>query len=214
MYCFSCGYYVSSDRITTYKSKFGSPVPECEPQWNGIRLPLDVDSGIPAHAAQWFFQYGFTHATLTKHNVLWSESKQLLIFPYFIKGELMGWQGRSFSKDKKGKWHTNGKPESYIYTLGRSTTSTIVLVESIISAIKVSRYECCSPLFGSYISNSRFIRLAKFYDNVVIWMDPDKQREAVKFAQQARLFGLHCRVILSKNKPKDHTPEEIQEYLK
>lgn len=211
-WCFRCGYHVSGNRIASYKAKHSGVQGTTQPEWNGIRLPFDCDPAIPSQAIQWLKQYEFTNATITKHNILWSESRQFLVFPYFIMGELVGWQGRYFGPDKIGKWNTNGKPESYIYTLG-PTSKRIILSESIISAIKISRFECSSPLFGSVISNSRLIRLANFYTDVVIWLDPDKQREAIKFAQKAKLFGMDSHVILSDMKPKDYTYTQIEEML-
>ena len=213
VWCFSCNYYRSGDKTTSYYKRHTTVQEHPQPQWNGLRLPADCDSRIPTQAAQWLGQYEIPQATLVKNNILWSESRQFLIFPYFIEGVLVGWQGRYFGEEKIGKWHTKGKPEDFIYTLGRSTGQQIVLVESIVSAIKVSRHQCCSPLFGSNVSVSRFIRLSKFYKKVVLWLDPDKKKEALSFAQRGKTLGLECQVIWTEKKPKDYTYEEIQEYL-
>ena len=213
-WCFRCGYLQRGNQIQAFKSRIDYSAKLPQPEWSGVRLPFDCDTGIPVHARQWLQSYGFSDATITKHTILWSESRQLLVFPYFIMGELVAWQGRYFGTEKKGKWYTNGDVDSFIYALGNTRSSRVVLVESVISAIKLSKTECCSPLFGSHISNRRLLRLAKMYKSVVIWLDPDKQRDAIIFARQARLFGLDCQVIMSDMKPKDYTQDEIEEYLK
>lgn len=212
-YCFSCGYTVPTDKLQRYKKQNGETYTIHLPTTANIHIPTDSDATIPNHARKWFCQYGFDNNTITKNNLLWSEARQFLIFPYFINGELIAWQGRYFGEDKKiGKWHTKGKVEEMIYTLGPPSKS-IVLVEDIVSAIKVSRIMQSSPIFGSVISPHRFAILRHFYDTIYIWLDPDKQKEALQFAQRGRLFGFDCHVILSDNDPKEHSTEEIKQYL-
>lgn len=145
--------------------------------------------------------------------MFWSEQRSLLIFPYYIEGTLVGWQGRYFGTDPKHpKWFSKGKLDSFVYTLGKES-DTIVLTEDIVSAIKVSSLQKSSPIFGSVISKHRFLALTHICKNVIIWLDPDKQKEAVKFANLGRLFGLNCSVILSAKDPKEHTYDEIRKLL-
>jgi len=212
-YCFSCGYFVPSDKCKTYEARHRGLQSSVQRERPIIRLPTDSDIGIPRKAKDWFFQYGFDNNTLTRYNILWSEARQFLIFPYFVDGELLAWQGRYFGEDKKiGKWHTKGKVEEFVYTLGPPSKS-LVLVEDIVSAIKVSRIMQSSPLFGSVISLRRFTMLRHFYNTIYIWLDPDKQIEAIQFAQKGRLFGFDCHVILSDKDPKEHSIESIEQYL-
>lgn len=212
-WCFSCGYYRPGSRIKTYRNSNVDTPQTTSVRHKEVRLPSDCSSEIPRKAREWFYQYGLTEHTITKHTILWSDSRHLLIFPYFIDGVLVGWQGRYFGLDTKHpKWYTNGLVDSFIYTLGKPS-DTIVLVEDIVSAIKVSRCLCSSPLFGSVISMSRFNALRHFYKNIVIWLDPDKYKEAIKFAQKGRLLGLNCHVILSSKDPKEHNFIEIQSFL-
>ena len=212
-YCFSCGYFVPSDKCKIYSARYSDVQRPVQPERDILRLPADCDTGIPRKAKEWFCQYGFDNNAITRYNILWSEYRQFLVFPYFIDGELVAWQGRYFGEDKKiGKWHTKGKVEEIVYTLGPKSKS-IVLVEDIISSMKVSRLIQSSPLFGSVISPRRFTILRHFYDTLYIWLDPDKQKEALKFAQKGRLFGFDCHVILSDKDPKEHSIEEIEQYL-
>jgi len=207
MYCYSCGYYVPGSAITKYKS--AKRVPEVKQ----LVLPYDVTPVIRPDALEWFYSYGLDQNAVTKHTLLWSPSREMLIFPYFIDGVLVGWQGRLFGEDKaKRKWFTQGDVDNIIYILGRQNKE-IVLVESIVSAIKVSRVAQVCPIMGSHISNNRLLRLNRFHDTIILWLDPDKRKECIKIADRAQLLGMTTKIIYSDMKPKDYTIDEIERYI-
>jgi hypothetical protein len=205
-YCFSCGYTTNSNKITQYTAPPNNPTKDV------LALPGDVESFLPTEPTTFLSRYGFTKDTCTKNTILWSESRQMLVFPYFIKGELLGWQGRLFGPEAlRRKWFTQGKVDDFLYIIGKPSR-TIILVESIISAIMLSRIGYSSPIFGSTISNQRLLRLSYICDRIIIWLDPDKQKVAVQAANRARMFGLDVHVILSDMKPKDYSLDEIEKY--
>jgi len=211
-WCYSCGFIIPGSAIKRFLAEGGTTTLETYPQ-SRLALPGDATRTIPTEPANWFYSYGFTANTATKHHVMWSESRQMLLFPYFIEGELLGWQGRTFGDAKAGrKWFTQGKVDDFIYTIG-PRSSTLVLAESIISAIKISRVAEASPIFGSTISNQRLLRINKLYGKIVIWLDPDKRTTALKAARTAQLFGLDTHVVLSDMKPKDYTIPEIEKWI-
>lgn len=212
-YCFSCGYFHPGNQIKNFVQSNRQMDVNAQPSNYNICLPTDSNIRIPSKATQWLFQYGLDKNALIKYNIMWSESRQFLLFPYFIEGRLVAWQGRYFGLDPAiGKWHTKGNVEKIHYTIGLPSTS-IVLVEDIISAIKVSRVCLSSPLFGSVISNHKFTLLRKYYDTIYIWLDPDKTKQAINFGYKGGLFGLDCRVIVSGKDPKEYSTEEIEKYL-
>ena len=110
------------------------------------------------------------------------------------------------------KWITKGKIEEIIYTVGNKS-STLVLVEDIVSAIKVSQVEQCSPIFGSVITTKRLVRLQPFYDTLYIWLDFDKRKESIKFAEKARLLGFNVYNVVTEKDPKEYSYKEIRQYL-
>jgi len=176
-------------------------------------LPYDCTINIPRHALAWLEQYKLSINTIKKHNILWSDSKESLIFPYFIEGELVAWQMRYFGDKGYPKWITKGKIEEIIYTIGNIPLGTLVLVEDIVSAIKVSQVEQCSPLFGSVITTKRLVRLSPFYNTLIIWLDYDKRKESIKFAEKARLLGFNVYNVVTEKDPKEYSYEEIRQYL-
>lgn len=119
---------------------------------------------------------------------------------------------RYFGDKGYPKWITKGKIEEIIYTLGIKS-ATLVLVEDIVSAIKVSQVEQCSPLFGSVITMKRLVRLQPFYDTLIIWLDYDKRKESIKFAEKARLLGFNVYNVVTEKDPKDYNYKDITNYL-
>lgn len=210
-YCFSCGYHVHGNRLDQYKRSLDKQI---RPDEKEVRLPPDSVPyrEAPTSAKKWLEQYELTTNQIINNNVMWSESRHRLIFPYFINGELAAWQGRWFGIEKAPKWYTDGKIDEVLYTRG-AVQDTLVLVEDIISAIKVAPHCAASPLFGSVISTKHFRAISHLVSKAIIWLDPDKQKEAVKFANIGRLLGLETHVILSDKDPKDLTNEEISNHL-
>lgn len=207
-WCYRCGYYKSANKIVRYKNKDIQLTKE-------VSLPYDVEPSIPLFAREWLEQkYEFNNNTIINSKILWSHSKQYLIFPYFINGRLEAWQGRVWdtTEKQKRKWFSQGDLDALIYTIGK-TTPYLVLTESIISAIKVSRFCQAMPIWGSNISTKRWARLSHLTDHVLIWLDPDKQKEATEQAKTGRLFVDNVSVILSDKKPKDYTYEELNKIL-
>ena len=145
--------------------------------------------------------------------MLYSPKWERLIFPYFDSTGLLAWQGRYVGKETgKAKWFSQGKIHEIIHPLC-VTEQKAVLVEDIVSAIKVSKVMGAIPIFGSSISNRQILRLKTLLEHAFIWLDPDMRGKSVKLAHTATLLGLPTTPIFSDKDPKEHTQEEILSYL-
>ena len=137
-WCFSCGYYLPANPIQRIKNK----IQDVKPVYKGVALPADFGNEIPKDAYEWLKQYDIADATIKKNLIGWSEYRQRLIFPYFIDGELVAWQGRYFGNDpikiKKQKWFSIGQLEEILYVIGAKST-TICLVEYIVTGKQIGR---------------------------------------------------------------------------
>lgn len=211
-FCFSCGFGNSSisriHNISRHNDKISS---------KQYGLAYDSSFNYPQRALEWIEQYELNRNDLLSHNVVWSEFYKRLIFPvYGEQNELLAYQGRYFGDDAKAvKWWGEG-PLNEIFNILGECSKTLVLVEDIISAIKVSKLTQCMPLYGSAISVNRFKRLFKLYGKetkVVIWLDKDKSSEGALFRRRGTLLGLSCTTIISTKDPKEYSYEEIREYL-
>lgn len=209
-FCFSCKYVELANKITSFKNKETT-----RDEAPTVVLPLDSTTQLPRLATDWLEPYELNdHNIISNNHIMWSDKYKKLIFPYFINGELVGWQGRVFDPEEKikRKWFSQGTLDSFIYTRGRDSSS-LILTESIISAIKVARWQKSSPIYGSVISTKRWTSLSHLTDHVILWLDPDKKKEAIKQADTGRLFIPKVSVILSDKKPKDYTYNEIKDLI-
>jgi len=216
-YCFSCGYY-EAGRESGYLHHFTSDTVEPIVQpLNPLDWPRDAQNEIPVKALTWIKQYGIMDAELREHDVQWSDDRQMLLFPIRNRwGELIAWQGRSFGS-YGSKWFTKGDVANLIHILGGGVSSTIVLVEDIVSAIKVSRHAPCMHLFGTKIRLETLQRLSsgpKPYRRLLIWLDEDAARKAALAALQAYQLGFERVSYLSTPRdPKANSDDEIKEKL-
>ena len=207
-YCFNCGYFILPNGISALSK-------EVQKDPDTISLPGGVSQVLPQRALDWLYKYSLTDHDIKLNNILWSEYHQRIIFPIIISNNLKGWIGRSVEPDVVPKVFTRGALHEVTYIIGNLSSHTIVLVEDIISAIRVAgtfEYSVL-PLFGSHVSTRRMLILRRYYDNIVIWLDKDKEKEAVKFAQKAREFGIKARTVITDYDPKTYSDSEIQSFL-
>lgn len=210
-HCYSCGYHTQAGAKKRMENS-RKPASQLFAQ-----LPEDFSFDIPEKALCWVQKY-LTLIQIKQHNLGWSEEKQFLIFPYFdVNQELLAWQGRYFGENPKHpKWLSYGKIHEFLHILPEKalTSTNICLVEDILSAIKVSEVTDALPLFGSNIPNILLTRLYNLgYTKLIIWLDPDKRKETLKFNQTAKTFGFQTQVIFSDKDPKDYSLEQIKQKL-
>ena len=203
-YCFNCGYHTGRKSITTATKK---PTTQ-------IVLPADVTTELPFEARAWLGQYQLARLDINRNHLMWSKKRSRLIFPYFNENELLAWQGRYIGPDKtKAKWFSQGKIHEIIHPLQINQRQAI-LVEDIVSAIKVSNFCGAIPIFGSTISAKQILRLKTIVDRVWYWLDPDMRTKSVKLAKLSTLLGLPASSIFSNKDPKEESHESIANILR
>ena len=202
-YCFRCGFHSNRTRIS-------EPIKRNE---KTVVLPADITTELPYEARVWLGRYSLSRLDLTSNNVMYSPSLQRIVFPYFDQTGLLAWQGRYVGTEDKAKWWSQGKIHEIIHPININNGEA-VLVEDIISAIKVSKIKGAIPIFGSSISAKHFLRLKQVVGRVWLWLDPDMRSKSVKMASLANLLGLEAIVVFSDKDPKDYTHEEIKTFLK
>lgn len=89
----------------------------------------------------------------------------------------------------------------------------IVVVEDVVSAIKVGRVGTGLPLFGSHMPPDWIARLVRLRPKVAVWLDPDKVLEARKLAKKIGLLLPETRTVETEMDPKDYSTEQIKEFL-
>lgn len=208
-YCYRCGY---GNRRT--KIILDNEQPIC----TDLTLPSDVDTNLPYEAKEWLRQYELSRLDLQSNNVLWSESMSRIIFPYWNETGLIAWQGRyvkttketemEIPLKKQAKWYSQGKIHEILHPI-KVNNRQAVLVEDIISGIKVSKFCGAIPIFGSSVSIKQLLRIKLICDKVMIWLDPDMRKKSLSIAKMCELHGLTATVIFTNKDPKEHTYDEI-----
>lgn len=96
----------------------------------------------------------------------------------------------------------------------QDTTDTIVLVEDVLSAIKVSRVADSCALLKTAVHDVLLYRLASLYNNCVLWLDPDMHEHMTnKLLPRVKPYFNTSRIVMSKVDPKYLPTSEIKKYL-
>jgi DNA primase len=94
---------------------------------------------------------------------------------------------------------------------------TIVCVEDVLSAIKIARLSpdyCATPLLGSSMSLETTQALSERFKKILIWLDRDKAKEAIRISRNLKQRGILVDVVISPKDPKDYEKGEIITWLK
>jgi hypothetical protein len=109
----------------------------------------------------------YTYYTTKNGQIFEGES---LIFPIIDNNEIVAYQQRFFP----GKQFYSKDVKKYIFDAGNHNTSTVVLVEDFISAIRVGEIENCLWLQGTKLTTTMINYLIKNYTHIKIWLDGDE----------------------------------------
>lgn len=197
-YCYSCGKY-SSKGFSLSRFKPLKEVRVC----NGITLHKEV----PPAALKWCLSYGLTMEEIAqfsystervgKYGKMDCNLLMLYVSPDY-------WVGRNFGKGVK--YLTSGVKPVIKYG---NNPDTIVLVEDIISAIKVGRQFTAIPMLGSMPPGAILSHL-KGFKNVFVWNDLDKAKESLKTARNmSERLGTRVKVIIKPLDPKCYNDLDI-----
>ena len=202
-YCFGCGYKKPKIDLDSIRQRL-SPAPSGD----SSTFELDIVQDIPIKPMQWLLQYGITKQDTHEYKIGWNKEQQILV----LTNTPTYWQGRNF-KSNGPKYVSKGKKPLIFYGFG----STLVCVEDVLSAIKVSKANkdvCAVPLLGSNIPLELTKTILERFKIVRVWLDRDKAVEAVKMARNLKQTGIDSDVIITPNDPKEYSTGEINEWLK
>lgn len=227
-WCFgSCGYFVPGSTglsVTSIREQLGEQPKEKKK--NGVpTLPNDFSLMLRSDALAWLNKYGITDAERFKYKIGWSEVYESLVLPAFDRGgNLLLVQRRYFGDGPFEKYHTKGAPESVVWTCRPAAcdlrsdpfdtyNGSIVLVEDYVSAIKVGRQAEVAPLWGSNLSMRQIKALSDRWEELILWLDHNKTKEALKFRLRALPYFNAVWVVSTEKDPKDHDDNDIRSFL-
>jgi hypothetical protein len=185
-----------------------------------VQLPADCVPVIPTEAIQWLSKYRITPAEIVQYGFQYSHYRQRLILPVYdsTSGDLIYWQGRYFGTDATApKYHNiKSKRTKVWFDTGGDFENVTILCEDILSAIAIHRsngYRAIA-LLGCFVSDELITLLQSEGRQVIVWLDPDKRCEAVKYAKRLCVLGVPSRAVITATKdPKEYTPLEVYNFI-
>ena len=204
-----------------------TPAPDSQEITYTVQLPSDcTDVGLmPVQARLWLAKYGITLAEINKWGFCYSPIRERLILPVRdASGNVIFWQGRYFGHDASApKYHNvRSKRESIWFDTGcdwENAPLITILCEDILSAIAINRengYRAIA-LLGCYVSDALMKQLQSEGRQVLVWLDPDKRCEAMKYAKRLTAnFGLTASAVVNPRydkDPKEYSPALIKELV-
>lgn len=180
---------------------------------------------LPPVAMKYMLKYGLTDEEILLSRFGWSRSLARMIMPvYSSEDELLYWQGRNLGQitDDRPKYkniYLNEARDIFAKFHRRQKGSVlwgkedIVIVEAIISAVKLSRHVDTIALLGSSIPATIISRL-RDYRRIHIWLDPDKiQASIIQTMRLSQLLAGKVVNVMSSKKPKECSDKEILWHL-
>jgi len=194
-YCFACGYYERGDIVEKYKQQITLKTPS-----KFFTPALTFNS----NALIYLKKFGLTDQEV-EENYFWDDDGFLV----FNVGAFQN--ARNFN-DSFPKYITRGiirGNEKIFY----KSDNYVIIVEDSVSAIKVGRVCSSVAIHNSIIPLELLVRLSKQFSNLVIWLDPDKQKEMLHEANKAKIYFQKVNVIWTDKDPKEFTTKEITQIL-
>jgi len=214
---------------------------EAKDSSGALALPKDIEFNInkwPVDARVWPMKYGITEDELNANRVGYSERSGGIVLPTFdAKGILSAFSVR-FDKNgiERFKKYTGRSPAKYRTYRAKNVTGfnrlfvadkahgtsiigsklVAVLVEDVLSAIKVSRIAEGIALQGTGIDDEAVFTLAKKYDIIFIWLDNDNnqvKKSQSKLIKRLQLYNRNINIIYTDRDPKEFTTKEIENIL-
>lgn len=231
-FCFGCHY----KERATHAPLRSVGVPTEDDQGLVRPLPDDIGHDFRSDAVTWLGRYYVDVPTAIRNGLVWSPSREQLIYQL---GNC--WQARNFRKGSRSKNFTSGDVNGclHIYSTrekesmggtgesgGRgqgSEAGGLVIVEDPLSAIRIASaggvegpWWDSMPLLGSHLAAARLHAVAGLYGGgqLMFWLDSDKYKEARGMEQRAKYMGLSARTIYTELDPKEYDNATILEILK
>lgn len=186
---------------------------------NDTRLPLPKvpnPDDWPLEASAWLYVAGIHKDTIRDIGIYYHPPTERVVIPVFGAGEEpIFWQARGFSDCGPKYLSPSVDKSKVIATFGSDPQYGIVIVEDLLSAIRIGEVGKSLCLLGTHLSDSTASYLSRLHLPVRLWLDPDGpgQKAAHKIMKTLSLFSLRVDNIVSTKDPKLYTCKEIRQFL-
>ncbi len=205
-------------------------------------LPKDIELDVskwPKDSRVWPLKYGLTEEEINANHLGYSKFYGGVVLPAFDeKGALTTFSIRYSEEGIRATEKSTGRPPPKYRTyrdhgaqgirrmfrarysgipLPSNSKRIAVLVEDMLSAIKVSRVADGYALLGTSLDDKAVFTLAKKYDIIFIWLDNDNiqvKKTQSKLLKRLQLYNRNINIIYTDKDPKEYTTSEIRDILK
>lgn len=196
-HCFACGYYEPGDIVAKHFSK------KVITNSKGLIYP-EVTS-FSQECLDYLKQFGLTNEEIYSNLNGHEDGYSFFDSSLFVV--------RRLHKKPKVITHGDVVGNEPIFACPNGS-DTIVLVEDLISAIKVSRLIDSCALLKTAIHDILLYRLSSRYDNCWLWLDPDMYKHMVeKLLPRIKPYFNEVKIIMSEKDPKFYTTKELKEFI-
>ena len=218
-YCFSC----HSHTFLKQGNSMGSQMEDVSLEPNEVKLPKGATREIPPDGMKWLWKYGITeeqidiygikhcqHGSFRGYNGRVVNYHNRILLPCYDMSELKFYQARALREDDEPKYYTAGYKE-YMFRSKQAETNYVILVEDILSAIKVGAVAKTVSLLGTKMNDKQVLTLLHKYDTIIVWLDSDKAgRTGSKQIKGLLDLVANSVEIKTDGDPKCYTEEEIK----
>ncbi len=187
-----------------------------QPENERPTLPEDFTTNIPLEGRLWLYSNGITDRLLKKHNIGYSPRLRRVVMPiYDSEGTLIWFQCRALLDGQVPKYLQPSRDKTGLVfkstpTFTDKATNTVVVVEDIMSAIRVGEVCNAISLLGTKADTNQLNTLSK-YDEVLTWLDSDKAGKRGSAAiRQAVSILTDTRDIRTEHDPKAYSKQQIE----
>lgn len=182
-----------------------------------IKLPKDYTLVTPDYAMHWYIKCGISPELAASYGIGYSSILDRIVIPIYEDDKLAALQLRAIHDYQKPKYLNPGgrKIEENVFRSGVSN-GVVVVVEDVLSAIKVGKVAPTISILGTNCSDARARKIAKENHTAIVWMDGDKAgREGrANTIKQLSLLGVRCFRVDTTLDPKKYNTEQIKEHLR
>lgn len=202
-WCFGCKYHMRKTDTASLRLRLNRHNTEEQSV-----MKLSNIKELPRKAMEWLLSYGISQEEIDKYGIEWNVKEEMLVLMQTARY----WQARTFNS-RRPKYMSEGSKPLTIYGQG----DTIVIVEDIISAIKIARLQdeyCACPVLGSSLSYDMENQIVESFKKTAVWLDRDKAKNALRISRKLKQRGLESRVVVTDEDPKEYSKGEIRTWLR